>query len=106
MNFFDLFTRTALEDNLKHYAFIVGEQYKASLAHGSGQLEPVAADQLGLMLSKYGGEVGARIQVVSTNGIVVLDSKSEGVGSSLLERPEIREALHGGYSARSRLTLS
>lgn len=105
ISFFDLFTRTELETHLKHYAYIVGEEYRSLLDAQDVQVHEHIQAHMEIGLQGYGREIGSRIRVISTNGVVVLDSIGDGdVGALLTDRPEIREALTGAYSARSRLT--
>jgi two-component system sensor histidine kinase ChvG len=98
--FFDRFTRSALESDLKHYAFIVGEQYKMLLADGAA----ANAERFQSAVQSYGQEIQSRMQIVDTNGLVLFDSDPETEGRAVATRPEIRAALSGAYSARCRLT--
>lgn len=101
LHFFDRFTRVELEQHLRHYAFIVGEQYKLALS--SAAEPPVRPFQQ--ILSRTASEIGSRVQVVSREGTVLYDSGQDSqAGKSLIERPEIAEAVTGAYSARARLT--
>ena len=108
ITFFDQYTRTDLEANMRHYAFFVGEQYKRVL---SGEDRIVAVDKAtaprddNLVFVRMGAEIRARIQVVSKAGVVMFDSDGDAwIGRDLTGRPEVIEALGGSYSARNRLT--
>ncbi|MCX7590195.1 MAG: hypothetical protein N2255_01065, partial [Kiritimatiellae bacterium] len=59
IRFFDLFTRTQLESHLKTYAFLLGEEYKQTLAEGP-EARRAAFEQF---LKRAATEVGARIRV-------------------------------------------
>ena len=101
INFFDHFTRTQLESHIRKYALLVGEQYKQS--HGDPSATGRAAFQS--YLARAAAELEARIQIVSTNGVVLYDSDGGmDIGKNLIALPEIAEDVTGRYSARSRLT--
>jgi two-component system sensor histidine kinase ChvG len=130
IRFFDEFTRTALEDHLKHYAFLAGEQWKAlgqpgAPAPGDGVSDSRsqisdsrsaisdlksgiprsgdAATRFAELLGAFAQETGIHLRIVSTNRVALHDSHP-GRDPGFAERPEIAAALRGGYSARSRLT--
>lgn len=109
ITFFDLYTRTDLESNMRHYAFVAGEQYKLFLlseaaSTSSGSDAHDLREGLARLYAGMGNEIQSRVQVVGADGVVLFDSEGRNVGSDLLDRPEVAEALNGGYSARSRLT--
>ena len=109
ITFFDLYTRTDLESNMRHYAFVAGEQYKLFLlseaaSSSPGSITDSLQEGLARLYTRMGTEINAHVQIVGTNGVALFDSNGASVGSSLLDRPEVAEALGGAYSARSRLT--
>jgi signal transduction histidine kinase len=102
VRFFDLFTRTDLEDHLRHYAFIVGEQFRGVMTEPADGPPRVAFDR---WLRSTAGEINSRIQIVDLSGVVLHDTaEPPEIGASLIDRAEVAEAVKGGYSARSRLT--
>lgn len=103
ITFFDSFTRTELENNMRHYAFIAGEQYKLFLG------EPVSVvrqQKLSQLFERMGRELDAQVRIIGRDGTVRFDSggADEGDVYPFSDRPEITAALTGGYSAKSRLT--
>ncbi len=106
ISFFDLYTRTAFEKNMRHYAFIVGEQYKLGFGDSRPDSEQAVFDQEREQLfARIGHEVNARICVFDKDGSLLFDSDcGDGDGEILRERYEVVEALKGSYSARSRLS--
>ncbi len=102
ISFFDSFTRTELENNMRHYAFISGEQYKLFLG------EPVSEQRhqkLAQLFERIGRELDAQVRIIGRNGAVLFDSGgSDGESVVLSDRPEVSAALKGGYSAKFRLT--
>jgi two-component system sensor histidine kinase ChvG len=97
--FFDHFTRTALENELINYAFVVGEEYKTRLVRGD---EPAAFNEV---LQKYAGQFQASISVLSTNGLVLFTTDEDrSPGNDLSARPEVQKAMAGRYGARTALS--
>ena len=100
---FDRFTRVSLEDHMKDSGLVVGELYKRSLNEG-GRLSESSASQLQRTLSRYADEIDSHIQILSTQGVVMIDSHmAVATASDLSGRREVKEALAGRYSARSLL---
>ncbi len=105
LDFFDRYTRAALENEMVAYALIAGEQYRtmvfcAAEEEKSG-VELIYAD----LLSSYGPEIQSRIRIISPEGIVLFDSHDDStVGSDFSNRPEVVRSLSGKYGARSALT--
>ncbi len=109
ITYFDRYTRTDLESNMRHYAFFVSEQYKRSLNDDRVRVDAEAAttraEDNGILV-RMGAEVHAHVRVISKHGLVLFDSTGEdGIGTDLCDRPEVAEALEGRYSARNRLTV-
>jgi signal transduction histidine kinase len=109
ITFFDRYTRTDLEAHMRHYAFIAGEQYKLFLVSESAPSSATSGtnsvyDGLARLYTRMGTEIHAHVHIVGMDGRILFDSEGTSVGGDLRDRPEISEALRGGYSARSRLT--
>jgi len=101
ITFFDQYTRTDLEANMRHYAYIAGEQYK--LLRRLGRPMPDAEENQ--MFVRMGREIDAHVQIIAKDGYVIFDSiGDDGVGTDLRDRQEVAAALTGGYSAKARLT--
>ena len=99
IDFFDRFTRQALEEEMADVAFITGEQYKTMVLAGD---RPAAFDQL---LKLYEPVVEASLCLLATNGVVLFDSGTNSMaGTDLSTRPEVCRALGGSYGARASLT--
>lgn len=105
LDFFDHYTRTALEKEMVAYAFIAGEQYKTMVLAASDEEQPGARLIFEDLLAICGPEVQSRIRILSPEGPVLFDSHDETtVGKDFSDRPEVKKALSGRYSARSALT--
>jgi signal transduction histidine kinase len=101
ISFFDKFTRASLENHLVDSAYIIGQMYVDSLADNHVALDPALQHRL----EKFSSEIEAEINILNREGVVVHSSNnSMDVGRDYSARPEIIEALQGGYSARSMLT--
>jgi signal transduction histidine kinase len=101
LRFFDHFARTDLENHLKHYAAVMAWQYRTVQA----KPDPERKAEFERLLRVTAEEIGATIQIVDLYGRVVHDSDDpSNIGTDLMERPEIAEAVRGAYSARARLT--
>jgi len=101
---FNRFASHDLEDHMIDSAFIVGEQYKGMLGPDGG-LDEAQRARLGETVAAYGREVQARIQVLSTGGVVLVDSASNAVlQADLSALPEVKSAMGGKYRARAALT--
>ena len=104
MTRFDQFTRQNLEEQMIDVAFIVGEQYKF-MSGADGALSATGTAVLSEAIVAYSAETGSRIQVLSSNGVVLADSASNTtVGANLSTLPEVAVALTGKYKARWSLT--
>ncbi len=105
IDFFEHYTRTALEKEMVSYAFIAGEQYRTmilSVADGEKAGANLIFEDL---LAICGPEVQSRIRILSPRGKVLFDSHDETtVGDDFSGRPEVKRAMSGDYSARSALT--
>ena len=96
---FDRFTRTALENEMVGHASMAAELYTTLLP-----ATPDATTTFASLLHTYSTNTESRLQFVDTNGTVRVDGLGDSVGESLIERPEIAQALHGSYGARWDLT--
>ncbi len=105
IQFFDRFTRKALEEQMIHEAYIVGEQYKSMVLGARTNEVDTEEHEFTRLLQAYEPEVEAQLCVVSTNGLILFDSHTNSlVGADVSARREIRKALAGKYGARSSLT--
>ena len=101
---YDRVTSHELEERMIDSAFLIGEQYKAML-NGAGVLEAQDQGRLTEAVRVYEGRIRARIQVLSTNGAVLVDSCTNAMPQvDLTALPEVQSALHGKYRARFALT--
>lgn len=58
-------------------------------------------------ITKYGDESGARVVVLDVNGVAIADSESiDDLGTSFMNRPEVREALLGTVSVGRRFSTT
>lgn len=99
IEFFDRFTRTALEKHMIDHAYVVGREYVAAANGGD---EALAAFQS--RLEEYGPELQTRIRIVASNGLVAADSAGPANRDDVSDRREIRLAMDGRYGARNQLT--
>lgn len=105
LEYFDWFARTDLERQLRHVAVIVGEQYRTLPTGGAPTDGPAGRDAFNRWLRRTANEMGGRIQILNTDGLVTHDSADPPeAGTDLRDRPEVAEAVTGAYSARARLT--
>ena len=105
LDFFDRFTRTALEKSMIDDAFIIGEQYKTLVLAAPTNTVAEATEEYGRLLRVYGPQAEARLCLLDTNGVVLFDSdRASMVGEDLSARREIRKALGGRYGARAART--
>ncbi len=105
LDFFDHYTRAALEKEMVAYAFIAGEQYKTMVLAASDEEQSGVRLIFEDLLAICGPEIQTRIRILSPEGIVLFDSHDETtVGKDFSDRPEVIKALSGRYSARSSLT--
>lgn len=105
VDFFDHYTRSALEKEMVAYAFIAGEQYKTMILSLSEEEQEGSRLVLEDLLAVCGPEVQSRIRILSPEGTVLFDSHDVStVGSDFSKRPEVVSALAGHYGARSALT--
>jgi signal transduction histidine kinase len=101
---FGRFTSHELEERMIDSAFLVGEQYKGMLDAG-GVLDAAQQARLTGAVQTYEGRIRARIQVLSTNGVVLADSSTNAApAAGLSGLPEVQSALRGKYRARFALT--
>ena len=101
---YDRVTSHELEERMIDSAFVVGEQYKAML-NGAGILDAQEQGRLTEAARVYEGRIRARIQVLSTNGAVLVDSCTNAMPQAdLASLPEVQSALHGKYRARFAMT--
>jgi two-component system, OmpR family, sensor histidine kinase ChvG len=100
IQFFDRFTRKALEEQMIDCAFIVGEEYKGLMLSA-----PPQPELFDCLLQSYEPETETSICLLGTNGIVLFDSGTNSlVGVDFSDRREVRKALQGRYGARNALT--
>jgi signal transduction histidine kinase len=106
IQYFDRYTRTDFEMNLRHYALIVGEEYKLRLRHGGSAAVLQHNSELREFLDNIGHEIGAQICIFDRSGSPVAAEACDNFGGKISteEYPEIRDAFRGGYSARNRLS--
>jgi signal transduction histidine kinase len=105
IDFFDQYTRNALEKEMVSYAFIAGEQYKTMILSVSEEEQSGASLIFEDLLAICGPEVQSRIRILSPEGCVLFDSHDETtVGKDFSTRPEVKGALTGRYAARADLT--
>ena len=105
LDFFDHYTRTALEKEMVAYAFIAGEQYKTMVLAASDEEQSGAQLIFEDLLAICGPEIQTRIRILSPEGIVLFDSHDDStVGKDFSDRPEVVKGLTGRYGARSALT--
>lgn len=101
---YDRVTSHELEERMIDSAFIVGEQYKGML-DGAGLLDAQGQARLTEAVRVYDSWIRARIQVLSTNGTVLVDSCTNAMPQAALTTlPEVQMALHGKYRARFSMT--
>ena len=101
---YDRVTSHELEERMIDSAFIVGEQYKGML-DAAGVLDEPGQGRLTEAVRVYEGRIRARIQVLSTNGTVLVDSSTNALPQAdLSEVPEVQSALRGKYHARFAMT--
>lgn len=101
---FDKFTRTNLEKQMLVAGFVAGEQFKAA-ADSAGNLDESRRGEMTRLIDAYAREAQMRIQVLSSNGVVLADSEGDNcVGSSLGAKSEVQIALGGRRQARWMLT--
>ena len=101
---FGRFTSRELEARMTDNAFLVGEQYKG-LLDANGGLDEARRAQLAEAVRAYDERLRTRIQLLATNGVVLVDSLTNAVPAvDLSGRPEVQTALHGKYQARFALT--
>ena len=101
---YDRVTSHEIEESMIDCAFIVGEQYKGML-DDAGLLEGPARGRLADAVHVYEDRIRARIQVLSTNGAVLVDSCTNAPPQAdLTALPEVQSALRGKYRARFALT--
>lgn len=101
---FDEFTRRNLEQQMIDMAFVVGEQFK-SMIRADGSLPDERQTDLARVISAYSRQTDSRIEVLSSNGVVLADSATNtSVGTDLSNLPEVGTALGGKYKARYALT--
>jgi len=101
---FDRFTRHELEKQMIGAAFMVGEQVKA-VCGDNGSLDETRKSAIADLGDACSRKLEVRIQVLSTNGIVLTDSGTNAIiGVNLAGRPEVQSALNGNYKARAALT--
>ena len=92
---FDLYTRTALEGHMVDVAFLAGDMFLAQRS----------AEELYTILCNYTERTDTRIQLLSPQGVVLLDTvEPSSVGEDLSEIPEVTTAMAGFYEARPALT--
>ena len=104
VEFFDLFTRTALEKQMVDTAFIAAEQYKLMVLRPTAE-DPVADAEFDHLIKIYGPQIEAEICLVSGTGVVLFDSGTNSlVGQDISSRREISKALQGDYGHRWELT--
>ena len=100
IEYFDRFTRKALEEQMIDYAFIIGEEYKALILVAAPQPE-----LFDCLLKSYEPETETHLCLLGTNGTVLFDSGTNSmVGADFSDRREVRKALQGRYGARNALT--
>ncbi len=101
---FDLFASRSLEEHLIDAAFMTGEAYK-DLLDEHGSLDEARQARLTETVRAFGGEIRARIRILSPAGAVLADSNTNAVpGEILADLPEVQAALGGTYRARSALS--
>jgi len=99
VDFFDKFTRKELEEHMIDCARILGREYLDADETG-----PAAVERLQKRIPSYADELNTRLRILSTNGIVVLDSEQTGIGRDLSDRPEVAKSMAGQYGAANKLT--
>jgi len=103
--FFDRYTRTDFEMNMRHYAYIIGEQYKLEKRSAcSDEQQELFNTERAQLFTRIGREINARICLFGRDGSLLYDSDCGRIGDSLAGRAEVAEALKGGYCARARLS--
>jgi len=100
---FDTFTSKELENRMDDCAILAGEQYKASL-DANNTLDEAQRVRLAAAVQAAEARIRIRIQILSTNGLVLVDSSNAVVGADLSGRPEVQVALTGRYRARFQLS--
>ncbi|NCC52220.1 MAG: HAMP domain-containing histidine kinase [Spartobacteria bacterium] len=102
IHFFDRFTRTALEEQMIDYAYMVGEELRPLL---DAPDDAEAWADFASRLIDYQRELQTRLRVIDRAGVVSHDSHPESsVGEDMSERYEVSQALGGRYGAQCRLT--
>lgn len=99
IDFFDRFTRIALERHMIDHAYVIGNEYA-----GQSEQQDFNLQSFRKRLERYGEELQTRIRIVSTNGTVIADSEDGMPGEDISDLKEIRKALEGEYGARNQLT--
>ncbi len=102
VTFFDRFSRQALESNMRHFAVIIGSQYRQMLTE-EGHLPAAAAAVLAGQIVEYDRRIGIHVRILDSRGDVLLDSRGS-PEKNLMEYREVRQSLSGGYAMRNALT--
>ena len=101
---FDEFSCKSLERAMIDMAFVVADQYSRQCGP-DGTLRDARKDAFADMLAGYGRQAASSIQVLATNGFVVVDSMSNTTAAlDLSDQPEVSAALDGRYKARWNLS--
>ncbi len=102
---FDKFTSRAQEEEMITQALMLGEHYRAMMLDGDGVKHLDREDAFADALRRYSDTVQSRLQILSSNGVVLFDSDPDPlVGADFSGRPEIANAMEGDhYKAAWRL---
>ncbi len=103
---FDEFTRQAKEEEMIGLGVMLSEQYKAKIIGRTGDALVRGEREFREMLTRHAQQVDPRLQILSTQGIVLFDSDADSlVGTDFSDRGEISNAMNGGpYQAAWRIT--
>jgi len=105
LEFFDRYTRTALEKEMGAYALTAAQQYRAMVLDVPPRLRAATSRRFGELLAAYGPDILSRLRIITPDGKVRFDSHDDStVGRNFGGRPEVAKALAGRYGARWELT--
>lgn len=104
---FDRFTSRALEDEMRGHAYLLGAAYGGMVLDAAPDDRPRAERAFADLLSSFGARAESLFQILSTNGVVLLDSRAGSaseLGVDLSSRREVALARRGEYGSSWRLT--
>ncbi|HOO78215.1 MAG TPA: ATP-binding protein [bacterium] len=105
LDFFDRFTRGALEQEMVAYALIIGEQYRSMVLEAPPETRAEMEARFQRILSRCGPDILSRLRIIDREGTVRFDSHDDStIGKDFSARPEVARALEGKYGSSCSLT--